>query len=311
MCCGTPSFEFFKGEELVATLGFHHGQSMRWPGVWPADGALTSTSADYLVTWLAEHGIREPLEERARQRRMEQAARRRNDRYLALIPQEVVNNLRRAQSAEEAVRVFEKGIPDGVARAELFLKLFGCDNGSWNHYSALDAPLKGALLPSLKKQHIAGAVTKATDDQAVNGVGRWLFGERQWKSLDANTLRAILPVIGKQPLGHPRSLNRRKAMVVLAEIKTPEATQLLRSVLAGEVKVRSLREEEQEEPGGEVVFTSGDAEFEKGSDRALAGLLLAKLGDRTSLPNIQALARSAKGDDKDVLDQATGLLEKK
>ena len=41
MCCGEPSFEFYKDEELVAMVGFHHGRSIRWLGGWPGDGMLT------------------------------------------------------------------------------------------------------------------------------------------------------------------------------------------------------------------------------------------------------------------------------
>ncbi|HXX93660.1 MAG TPA: hypothetical protein VEN81_08495, partial [Planctomycetota bacterium] len=42
MCCGDPSFEFYEGDKLVATLGFHHGSGLRWPGGWPADAAPTA-----------------------------------------------------------------------------------------------------------------------------------------------------------------------------------------------------------------------------------------------------------------------------
>lgn len=43
-CCGDPSFELHRQGALVATLGFHHAQSLRWPGGWPSDAALTPAS---------------------------------------------------------------------------------------------------------------------------------------------------------------------------------------------------------------------------------------------------------------------------
>lgn len=60
MCCGEPSFEFFREDELILTLGLHHGESLRWVGGWPSDGILTSKSAAFVVEWLAEHGVDGP-----------------------------------------------------------------------------------------------------------------------------------------------------------------------------------------------------------------------------------------------------------
>lgn len=64
MCCGNPSFEFFEGDKLLLTVGFHHGRWLRWPGIWPGDGALTEASSDYLCQWLADHGDPTPLNDR-------------------------------------------------------------------------------------------------------------------------------------------------------------------------------------------------------------------------------------------------------
>jgi len=63
MCCGDPSFEFYRGDELVVTIGFHHGQSLRWPGGWPADGMMTPACASFVNDWLADHGVTAPRDE--------------------------------------------------------------------------------------------------------------------------------------------------------------------------------------------------------------------------------------------------------
>ncbi len=57
MCCGDPSLEFYQKGTLLLTVGYHHGRSIRWPGVWPGDGLLTEASAKTLNGWLADHGI--------------------------------------------------------------------------------------------------------------------------------------------------------------------------------------------------------------------------------------------------------------
>ncbi len=58
MCRGNPVFEFYSGDRLVAELTYHHGTSIGWRrGVWPTDGKLTSTSAEFLTLWLAKLGL--------------------------------------------------------------------------------------------------------------------------------------------------------------------------------------------------------------------------------------------------------------
>ncbi|MGE3803322.1 MAG: hypothetical protein AB7K24_01470 [Gemmataceae bacterium] len=56
-CCGTPSIEFYRGGQLVVTLGCHHGKFLRWREGWKSDGELTEASAAWLKGWLASHGI--------------------------------------------------------------------------------------------------------------------------------------------------------------------------------------------------------------------------------------------------------------
>src|SRR5262245_30238846 len=47
LCCGGPSIEFYKGEELVVTLGCHEGR-FRWVEGWQGDAVLTPGSAKYV-----------------------------------------------------------------------------------------------------------------------------------------------------------------------------------------------------------------------------------------------------------------------
>jgi len=59
MCCGNPTFEFYRGDELVLMLGYHHGRSMRWlNGDWPGDALLTEKAAKYINALLDMHGVK-------------------------------------------------------------------------------------------------------------------------------------------------------------------------------------------------------------------------------------------------------------
>lgn len=57
MCCGNPSLEFYRGEELVVTLGYHHGKNLRWRDHWNGDAVLTQESRDWINAWLKERGV--------------------------------------------------------------------------------------------------------------------------------------------------------------------------------------------------------------------------------------------------------------
>ena len=63
-CSGAPTLEWYKGKTLLATVSLQHGTAMRWVKHWPGDARLISTSADWLVNWLAQHGVTEPKRER-------------------------------------------------------------------------------------------------------------------------------------------------------------------------------------------------------------------------------------------------------
>jgi len=51
-CMGNPSFEFYKDDELIATISLHHGRSLRWPGVWKSDVKFTRQTKSFIRKWL-------------------------------------------------------------------------------------------------------------------------------------------------------------------------------------------------------------------------------------------------------------------
>jgi hypothetical protein len=309
MCCGDPSFEFYRDAELVLTIGFHHGQSVRWLGGWPGDGALAEASADSLCQWLADNGAPGALEQRTGEKKGHRAAQRRSRRYAELIPEAVLDSLRKSQSQEQAVAAFQAASDDPVARARIFARSFGCDEGSWNLYSGLDDLLKEVLLPKVTQGEWLAVLTDDHDPAILNGAGRWLYCEQKWKSLDKKALKAILPEVARFALGHPREINRRMTMRALFEAPDATGIPLLRCILDGSIPVRKLAESEADEPGGMVMLRPGDDEITEGSDQAVAALLLAKRGDKESLLTIRRLARTAAGEDKAILDKALQMLE--
>jgi hypothetical protein len=59
MCLGSYAVELYTKNELNTTIGFHHGTSIRYDG-WHGDIALSRS--EELLQFLAERGLKEPLE---------------------------------------------------------------------------------------------------------------------------------------------------------------------------------------------------------------------------------------------------------
>jgi hypothetical protein len=56
-CCGDLSPEFYRGADPVATVSFHHGNTLRWRAGWHGDGRLSDESAAEFRAWLVAHGV--------------------------------------------------------------------------------------------------------------------------------------------------------------------------------------------------------------------------------------------------------------
>ncbi len=75
MCCGDPTFELYSGDRLLAMIGYHPGERLRWAdGKWPGDAELTAASRGFFISWLSQHGVEGP------QREVDQAQRRQNEK---------------------------------------------------------------------------------------------------------------------------------------------------------------------------------------------------------------------------------------
>lgn len=60
MCCGYPTLEIYEEDQRIATLGIHHGHSIRW-SAWKQDADFQDGFD--LMQWLVERGITGPMKE--------------------------------------------------------------------------------------------------------------------------------------------------------------------------------------------------------------------------------------------------------
>lgn len=58
MCCGNPTFEFYRGKKLLTSVSFHHSYNLRWAG-WSSDAHLSVESSKYFKELFQKQGLTE------------------------------------------------------------------------------------------------------------------------------------------------------------------------------------------------------------------------------------------------------------
>jgi hypothetical protein len=310
MCCGDCAVEFRHGDNLLATLGMHHGIGLRWRGPddpWPGDARLTESAAGTLCAWIAAHGDGGPQRERAEMIAREAAGRRMWENYRDILGDAASARLSLIRKQEEAPALLAERWPDAAERTLALLRLYGCGRRSWPGLYGLDELIEGPAGP--KADAVAGVAPAALDQpDACDGLARWAFGLGHLAVLTPELRRSIGPRLAARALADPRAENRRSTLIQLDACAEPWATEALRLALAG-IAVRELAAIEQPEPGGQVVYRGQPwSPPRQAGDRALAALALARRADTPSLEAIRALVPHSDGDDRVALDEALLLL---
>lgn len=191
MCCGEPTFEFYRDAEMVAMIGFHHGQSLRWVGGWPGDGMLTKECRTFLVDFLAEHGVKGPKEEMERQQREAESWKKRTDAAFARLRPEFVELFKTAM--EDFGNPGGKEIPLVVDAKNIpgLLFVYGQDeDGNFWSSDTLDGTAS-RFLNDCTQEALAPAATQAllgNDPVAKAGAIRLWVGPKSplndWKPAD-------------------------------------------------------------------------------------------------------------------------------
>ena len=327
-CCGNPTFEFYTGDRLLATVGYHHGVSLRWAdGSWPADGLLTTSSQVFTVSWLSQHGVDGPRQARAAAQKYQAEQEKIENRYVELIPQQTRAAVSEAQRSKEIswardssgvqrrklmAEAFQGHEKDAVTSVALYLRVLGVrSSGSSSAFYEYDSVIVENVLPRFKGADLAqGAIRAMDDDEGAGGAARWFFGQDGWRNLDESDRLKILPQLAQGSLQHPVPNARKKTMAALMLIRSEWATALLRGVLSRPTGI-SETPSTKGDYGWRIDLGDGDQLWSNEySDAAWAAFCLAKRGDRSSLSSIEKLAAEAQGKDKDLLNKALQLLQK-
>jgi hypothetical protein len=303
MCGGDSVFNYYQGNKLIVTLGFHHGRSLRWSGgAWPEDASLTEESSKYLVEWLAMRGYDAPKKELLQEQRQRAAIKHQQDRYRAILPKEMITSFEKLNEEigasmllpsvdlneevpwkKKAIALFEDNIPDDKKRASVCLSLLGCTYTSWSESDGIEGTMMNSLLPRIPKDTLHAVILAAPipSEEALGAV-RWMFGEG--RAADFQDSPEAFQKLTQFALTHPRQSNRWRTLTVLRDLGTPQARSILRSVMKDGTTPRKLSEEEMTVES----FSPGDIALpENTPDSAAAALCLAQLKDTESEAHIQ------------------------
>lgn len=327
MCCGNPTFEFYAGDRLLAMVGYHHGERLRWAGgKWKGDGQLITASREFLLTWLSQYGVDGPRREvQERQNQLDERMRR-EQRFAELISPELRraageaarkvprNTDRREEKLAQAIAdAFMEHAGDGQTSIELYLRVLGVTGvaGDWTYYDR-QYPLARYALPRFKGPELAqAALAVMKDEEGTVGAARWFLGEGGWRNLEESDRERILPPLAHAALPYRYADSRKIAMTALGEVNSVWAAQLLRDTLSRSIDPNWTRPKTKPRYGRKIDLPGGEPVYaEECSDAVWAAFCLAQMGHNESLPAIQTLADEAQEPDKDLLNKALQLLRK-
>ncbi len=232
-CLGSPWLEFTRAGRSVATISFHHGQSIRWqegPPGWPGDAALEPRNAAVLVDWLAAHGVTGPRDEIRASTRREEEESRKTERMTAGMSQQTKAAFMGARTgwvsftpstsvgadgespvptsdgAAEPPHPFAVALvaeqPDESRRILTLLAMFGTDNGSWSQLGWQEQIVEELLNGYCEKalQNAVEAALTGEDRRARRGAARFWTASRSrlgsWRPPGEAALRgAVLDVM--------------------------------------------------------------------------------------------------------------------
>jgi hypothetical protein len=223
LCLGSETFELYDGASLVASLGLHHGNAIRWDA-WRADAPLAAPSS--LVRWLASLGVSGPLTavEQARTAAAQRASRWQE--WVRAMPASLapfraaIDEYEQRGYARLDTRAMLAALriehPDPGDRARALFAWFGVGSGLWSGFPSYEA-IVGDLLLACDTRELLAAIegrvlTQAEAEGAARYFASWPFRKQKSEEgkLISPALRKSLFEVGSRSTSADR-LNRTRA----------------------------------------------------------------------------------------------------
>lgn len=176
MCLGTYAIEFFSNTELKATIGFHHGESIRYDQ-WNGDAQLLKS--DELLAFLSGLGFSEPLQDRLEERTRMKAEAVAEDNWFDMAPAFFRQYRSQIINLDHSfmpllIENLNAAYPDKYERVIVLLQIFGKTDSFWNAYPVYEQIPFDILKQFEVKDIIAAYLASDRNYKARRGLGRYL-----------------------------------------------------------------------------------------------------------------------------------------
>ena len=202
MCLGDYALQFYAGRRNIATIGLHHGRSIRW-NAWKYDALLRD--GQRLLTWLADQGAAAPLEAYEQDRRRAEEYRQAAIRWRQAMPaclqpywdqmrvsaDGMVSFIPVSQRGEEGQQsqvedptgevallldALEAEYPEPESRILALLKWYGCGMGPWSGFPSYEIVAERLLLVFPTDQLVTALTRYPLTPVHLEGAARYFCG---------------------------------------------------------------------------------------------------------------------------------------
>ncbi len=312
--------EFFSEGVVLDAISFQHGKALRWGGY--GDAPLANTA---LVTFLAERGVKEPLEAVMESELQAEDAEAWRRACSALLPPRLkplvsddsatdqVSEIA-GTSAPDLMFEIERELPNRLAYVSLMMQLLGAKPSSWGSVFEHQGAFERALQTVTPEELVAISAISPRSPQMEEGLSRLLLAPNPPDGARSPQAQGLVVELATKALTRPWALDRFKALSALHKSRDERATAALRGVLSGAVAMSTGH---RTTPDGAIWTRYQGTELESaiveavprarpewGDLRAAAAWALILRGDVLVIEELTSLRAKMSGRDLLVLDGA-------
>jgi hypothetical protein len=176
MCLGTYAIELYADTKIIATIGFHHGVSIRY-NKWNGDAQLANS--DGLLIFLAEQGFKKPLDERIEEKRNMEADQIAKRKWLDIAPKSFENYWTQINNLDNVfftslITDLNSEFPERNKQIIVLLQTFGRKENFWTAYPSYEELPNDILKTFDIKEIIAAYLNSDRNYKTRKGLGRFL-----------------------------------------------------------------------------------------------------------------------------------------
>jgi hypothetical protein len=192
MCLGTYAIELYNDDGLKATIGFHHGISIRY-NKWNSDAELANS--DELLSFLAVQGFTKPLADRLEEKRNQESDRVAARKWLDAAPKCFHKYQKQIYDSDTScssslISDLNLEIPNRQKQIISLLQLFGKTEKFWTGYPAYEELPNDILKTFELKDIIEAYIQSDRNYKTRKGLGR-LLCSFEFKKIRNNYLKYI------------------------------------------------------------------------------------------------------------------------